>query len=55
MIDRHEIARRLLSLIGLPRKIAALDAEKIEHGLHSQTFQKFRRLVAYLEESKIEI
>lgn len=55
MKDRHEILRKLLLLIGLPRDIAAIDAERIEHGLHPETVRKLKKLAAYLEESKIEI
>ena len=52
MKDRHEILRRLLVLIGVPKDIATSDAERIEHGMHPETVRKIRKLVAYLEESK---
>jgi DtxR family manganese transport transcriptional regulator len=52
MKDRHEILRRLLVLIGVPKEIAVRDAEKIEHGLHPETVRKIRKLVSYLEENK---
>ena len=54
MKERHEILRRLLLLIGVPKYIATRDAEKIEHGLHPETIRKLRKLVAYLEENGIE-
>jgi DtxR family transcriptional regulator, manganese transport regulator len=54
MKDRHEILRRLLVLIGVPRDIATSDAEKIEHGLHPETVRKIRKLVSYLEDNKTE-
>jgi Mn-dependent DtxR family transcriptional regulator len=54
MKDRHEILRRLLVLIGVPKDIATSDAEKIEHGLHPETVRRIRKLVTYLEESKSE-
>jgi Mn-dependent DtxR family transcriptional regulator len=50
MKDRHEILRRLLILIGVPKDIATNDSEKIEHGLHPETVRKIRKLVTYLEE-----
>jgi Mn-dependent DtxR family transcriptional regulator len=55
MKDRHEVLRRLLFVIGLPKDIAASDAEKIEHGLHPETVRKLRKLLAYLEDRKIAI
>jgi len=55
MKQRHETLRRLLVLIGVPEDIATRDAEKIEHGLQPETVRKIRKLVAYLEEKKIEI
>jgi Mn-dependent DtxR family transcriptional regulator len=55
MKDRHEILRRLLVLIGLPKDIATDDSEKIEHGLHPETVRKVRKLVSFLEDNKIEI
>ena len=50
----HEMLRRLLVLIGVPKEIAANDAEKIEHGLHPETIRKLRKLVSYLEENKVK-
>jgi Mn-dependent DtxR family transcriptional regulator len=55
MKDRHETLRKLLTLLNVPKDIATKDAEKIEHGLHPETVRKIRKLVAYLEENKIEI
>lgn len=55
MKDRHQVLQRLLLLIGVPKEAAAIDAEKIEHGLHPETVRKLRKLVACLEERKIEI
>jgi Mn-dependent DtxR family transcriptional regulator len=52
MKDRHEILRRLLVVIGVPKDIATDDAEKIEHGLHPETVRKIRKLVAFLEEKR---
>ena len=54
MKDRHEILRRLLVLIGVPKEIATSDAERIEHGMHPETVRKIRKLVSYLEENKSE-
>jgi DtxR family transcriptional regulator, manganese transport regulator len=54
MKDRHQILRRLLVLINVPKDIAISDAEKIEHGLHPETVRRLRRLVAYLEENNVE-
>ena len=54
MKDRHEILRRLLVLIGVPKEIATSDAERIEHGMHPETVRRIRKLMAYLEESKSE-
>ena len=54
MKDRHEILRRLLILIGVPKEIATSDAERIEHGMHPETVRRIRKLVSYLEESKSE-
>jgi DtxR family manganese transport transcriptional regulator len=54
MKDRHEILRKLLILIGVPKDVATSDAEKIEHGLHPETVRKIRKLVSYLEESRRE-
>ena len=50
MKSRHEILRKLLVVIGVPRDIAAEDAEKIEHGLHPDTVRKVKKLLSYLEE-----
>lgn len=55
MKNRHEILYKFLVLIGVPKEIATSDAERIEHGLHPQTVRKLRKLVAHLEENKIEI
>ncbi len=55
MKDRHETLRRFLVLIGVPESTATNDAEKIEHGLHPETVRKLKKLVAYLEDNKIEI
>ncbi len=55
MKDRHQVLQRLLLLIGVPKEAAAIDAEKIEHGLHPETVRKLRKLVSFLEERKIEI
>lgn len=55
MKDRHEILRKLLTLIDVPKEIATDDAEKIEHGLHPETVRRLRRLVAYLETNKIAL
>ena len=55
MKDRHEVLRSFLLRIGLSRDIAAIDAERIEHGLHPETVSRLRKLVAFLEESKIEL
>ena len=43
MKELHEMLRRLLVLIGVPKDIAANDAEKIEHGLHQETVRKLRK------------
>jgi Mn-dependent DtxR family transcriptional regulator len=55
MKDRHDTLRRLLILIGVPENTAINDAEKIEHGLHPETVRKLKKLVAYLEENRIEL
>jgi DtxR family transcriptional regulator, manganese transport regulator len=52
MKNRHEILRRLLIVIGVSVDVASEDAERIEHGLHPDTVRKFKRLLAYLEETK---
>jgi len=52
MKELHEMLRRLLVLIGVPKDIAADDAEKIEHGLHPETVLKLRKLVTRLEEKQ---
>jgi Mn-dependent DtxR family transcriptional regulator len=55
MKDRHETLRKFLLLIGVPKEVAAYDAERIEHGLHPETVRKVRKLVEFLEQSKIEV
>ena len=49
MKDRHEILRKFLVLIGVPKTIATNDAEKIEHGLHPETVRKLRKHIEDLE------
>jgi Mn-dependent DtxR family transcriptional regulator len=45
--------RELLVLLGVPNSIAKKDAEKIEHGLHTETIRKLSKLVIYLEENEL--
>lgn len=52
MKELHEMLWKLLILIGVPKDIAADDAEKIEHGLHAETVRKLKKLVGYLEEKQ---
>ena len=54
MKDRHEILRKILLRIGVPKEMADGDAEKIEHGLHPETVRKLRKLLTYLDENKID-
>ena len=45
----HETLTRLLLALGIPKKIAREDAEKIEHGLHNRSLLRLQELVHYLE------
>ncbi|MHB8568547.1 MAG: metal-dependent transcriptional regulator [Nitrososphaerales archaeon] len=45
----HETLTRLLVVLGIPKKIAREDAEKIEHGLHNRSLLRLQGLVDYLE------
>ncbi len=42
---RHETVFRFLRAIGVPNKIAAIDAEGIEHHVSPETLKKFAKLV----------
>ena len=42
--DRHETVYRFLLAIGLDEKVAALDAEGIEHHVSQRTLERFREI-----------
>jgi DtxR family manganese transport transcriptional regulator len=42
---RHEVVYRFLISVGVPEKIAAIDAEGIEHHVSPETLERFRLLV----------
>jgi DtxR family transcriptional regulator, manganese transport regulator len=48
MHRKHETITRFLMLFGVDERTARLDAEKIEHGLHSETMQRLRAFTEYV-------
>jgi DtxR family manganese transport transcriptional regulator len=44
---RHEVVYQFLVSIGVPEKIAAIDAEGIEHHVSPETLERFRMLVGH--------
>lgn len=43
--DRHEVVYRFLLAIGVPPKVAAVDAEGLEHHVSKATLDRFRAIV----------
>lgn len=48
--ERHEIVLNFLLALGVPREVAAVDAEGIEHHVSPPTLARFRRWTARLNE-----
>jgi Mn-dependent DtxR family transcriptional regulator len=48
MKKKHELIARFLVLFGVEEKVARLDAEKIEHGLHPETLEKLGAFTQYV-------
>ncbi len=48
MRRKHELITRFLMLFGIEENTAREDAEQIEHGLHSDTIEKFRSFTQFV-------
>lgn len=47
--ERHELVLRFLRALGVSERVAAIDAEGIEHHVSRETLEAFRRLADRLE------
>jgi DtxR family Mn-dependent transcriptional regulator len=48
----HFLNKFLVKYLGVPQKIAAVDACGLEHSLSSETFAQFKKFVSFLENDK---
>ncbi len=52
--DKHKsITKFFVNILGIDDKIASEDACSIEHHLHKETFEKWCKLIEYIENTKI--
>ncbi len=50
IFERHTILVQALTIVGISKEIAEIDACKIEHIIHKETFQKIKNFVEKHEE-----
>ena len=51
VVRRHQTIEVLLSMLGVPKKVAYEDAEGIEHHVQLATFQRLESLVEFLKKN----